>query len=67
MLPAAAVRVVREVDVARLGRRAELLEHVVHDGGEGSELDGECQALRNDAAVSVAERSRVVHRVADDG
>ena len=67
VLAAEAVRVVGDEDVARLRRLAELLEHVAHRRRERPELDGERQPLRDHLAVAVAERGRVVHRVAHDG
>ncbi len=66
VLAAEAVRVVGEEDVARVDVLAEVLPDVPHDRRERPELDGEGQPLRDQLAVAVAERRRVVHRVADD-
>jgi hypothetical protein len=67
VLAAEAVRVVRKEDVPRLDVLSEVLADVPHDRREGPELDGERQPLRDQLAGAVAERRRVVHRVADDG
>ena len=67
VLAAEAVRIVGDEHVAGLDVLAEVLAHVPHDRRERPELDGEGQTLRDELALAVAERRRVVHRVADDG
>ena len=67
VLAAEAVRIVGEEDVARLDVVAEVLADVAHDRRERPQLDRERQSLGEQLAVAVAQRGRVVHRVADDG
>ena len=66
VLPAVAVRVVGDEDVSRTRRVGVLLAEVAHHRREAPELHREREALRDEAAVAVAEGRGVVHRVPDD-
>ena len=65
VLAAGAVRIVGDEDVAGIGIVGVLGGDVAHDFGKGAELHRQGQALGDDLAVAVAQRRRIVHRVAD--
>ena len=66
VLPAGAVRVVGNEDVAGTRGVGVLGAEVPHHRREAAELHREGEALRDEAAVAVAEGGGVVHRVAND-
>jgi hypothetical protein len=64
---AAVERVVHDEDVPRGHSSVEAFEQRAHRGGDRAEMERDRDCLRHRLAARVAERSREVHHVADDG